>query len=239
MRPFLTAHWSHLCVLSYAAPAEVLRPYLPHGLELDELDGKHYVSLVAFDFENCRVGGVAWPLHRDFCEVNLRFYVRTRATIGHPAVRGVCFVREFVPLRAVSYLARRLYNEPYERLEMTSEVTRAPAGIEVHHKFRHHDRWQEIRVAATREPPLLPTEDCRDCAFIDHEWGFGRSSAGTVMRYRVVHPRWQVFKVQWFEVKVNWAKVYGSQWGFLNGAKPESVILAEGSNVSVFPAAAC
>jgi len=60
------------------------------------------VSLVAFDVRDTRVRGVAWPGLRDFPEVNLRFYVREGDR------RGVVFIRELVPSRAVALVARLL-----------------------------------------------------------------------------------------------------------------------------------
>src|SRR3954464_3011883 len=104
---FLTARWSNLCLLTYAAPPALLEPRLPPGLALDLRDGQAFVSLVAFDFLDTRVLGVRWPGYRNFPEINLRFYVR------HGADRGVVFIREFVPARLVAFLAKTLYGEPY------------------------------------------------------------------------------------------------------------------------------
>src|SRR5262249_15991609 len=105
--PFLTATWSNLFLATYVAPTELLEPRLPPGTTLDALQGNGFVSVVAFEFLDTRVGGVAWPGYRNFAELNLRFYVRRGDE------RGVVFVREFVPQRVVAWLARRLYNEPY------------------------------------------------------------------------------------------------------------------------------
>lgn len=233
LRPILQAHWSHLCVLSYAVPPELLQPLTPRGLMLDTRDGQCFASLVAFDFENTRFKGMAWPFHRDFPEVNLRFYVRNKA-----GERGFCYVREFVPKRLVCWIARRLYHEPFERVPMTSDVHRKNAGLEVIHKFRHHERWQEIAVATTGAAPLLPTEDSWESYFLDQQWGFGTDEAGRPIRYRIAHPRWLVYSVEWADVRVNWAKTYGPAWKCLQETKPFSKILAEGSDVVVFPATA-
>ena len=47
---------------------------------------------------------VPFPFHRNFEEVNLRFYVRRWTSEGWR--RGVVFVREIVPRRAIATLAR-------------------------------------------------------------------------------------------------------------------------------------
>ena len=113
---WLTAEWRHLCLFTYAVDPARLAPFIPPGCSLDLRDGQAFVSLVAFDFVNTRVLGVSWPGFRHFPEINLRFYVR------HGDTRGVAFIREFVPSRWVAFLARALYNEPYQRAAMTSHV---------------------------------------------------------------------------------------------------------------------
>ena len=75
---FLTAHWKDLVMLNYQVNPDVLIPWLPPGLEVDSWQGKTLLSVVGFRFEDTRLLGVAIPGHRDFQEVNLRFYVRRR-----------------------------------------------------------------------------------------------------------------------------------------------------------------
>src|SRR6516165_9719726 len=87
-RPFLTARWTNLFLANYAVPDELLFSWLPAGLQLDHFEGRAVASIVAFDFQDTRVLGVGWPGHRNFPEVNLRFYVRNGLD------RGVVFVRE-------------------------------------------------------------------------------------------------------------------------------------------------
>jgi uncharacterized protein YqjF (DUF2071 family) len=79
IKPFLRAKWTNLIFLNYAVSEGALTPYLPSGLELDRWDGKAYVSLVAFDFSETQIRGMAIPAVstlRDFPEINFRFYVR-------------------------------------------------------------------------------------------------------------------------------------------------------------------
>jgi uncharacterized protein YqjF (DUF2071 family) len=47
-RTFLTARWENLVMANYAVPPEVLKPYLPAGVELDLFHGEAFVSLVGF-----------------------------------------------------------------------------------------------------------------------------------------------------------------------------------------------
>ena len=79
---FLTAEWRALVVLNYVVEPTVLAPYLARGVELDLWEGEALISLVGFLFLETRLFGVGIPFHRNFEEVNLRFYVRRRAGEG-------------------------------------------------------------------------------------------------------------------------------------------------------------
>jgi uncharacterized protein YqjF (DUF2071 family) len=72
-RTFLTAEWKNLLMLNYAVDPALLKEYVPEGTELDQFDGKTYVSLIGFEFNKTRVFGKAIPFHQSFEEVNLRF----------------------------------------------------------------------------------------------------------------------------------------------------------------------
>src|SRR5262245_39598094 len=113
---FLTAHWCDLAMLNYEVSPAVLSDLIPAGTELDSWGGHTFVSMVGFRFLRTRVLGLAVPGHSNFDEVNLRFYVRRNAHDGWR--RGVVFVKEIVPHRAIAWLARALYNENYVALPM-------------------------------------------------------------------------------------------------------------------------
>jgi hypothetical protein len=110
-------------------PAQ-LQKYAPSGTELDSFDGKTYVSLVGFRF--CRtklLGKVPIPFHTEFEEINLRFYVRRRE--ADEIRRGVVFIAEIVPKRAIAYTARWFYGENYVRRPMTHLVLTRDSNVEV------------------------------------------------------------------------------------------------------------
>ncbi len=176
--PFLTARWSNLALLTYAVPAQVLEPALPPGCRLDEREGRAFVSLVAFDFLDTRVLGIPWPGFRDFPEINLRFYVRRGKD------RGVCFIREFVPRRFMAWVARTLYNEPYLGVPMSSRTEEGPAEITVRHTLRFGGREHTLRVTG-QKPPVHPSEGSVEHFFKEHQWGFGRTRGGRLIRYEV------------------------------------------------------
>jgi len=225
-RPFLTARWENLALLTYAVPPEILTPHLPPGLALDRRDGQAFASLVGFDFLDTRVLGVPWPGFRTFPEVNLRFYVR------HGAERGVVFIRELVPRRLVAWIARTVYNEPYAATPMKNTRDETPDRLTMTYRFYWKGRPQTLRVTG-RKPATTEPSDSTTHFFKEHRWGFGTTRGGKPARYEVSHPVWQTYPVTSFDLDLDWAHVYGPAWRFLQDAEPYSVVLAAGSPIAV------
>jgi uncharacterized protein YqjF (DUF2071 family) len=94
-------------MLNYEAEPALVTKYVPRGTLLDSFEGRAYASLVGFRF--CRtklLGRFSVPFHIDFEEVNLRFYVRRKD--GSDDRRGVVFITEIVPRRAIAATARHI-----------------------------------------------------------------------------------------------------------------------------------
>lgn len=216
-----------MCLLTYACPEELLLPRCPPGTELELFDGKAHVSLVAFDFFRTRVLGIGWPGFRNFPEINLRFYV----TCGDR--RGVVFIREYVPSPFVAWLARRLYNEPYESAEMESDVAATEGEISVTHHLRVGDSNNTLRIVAD-SASHMPGPESPEHHFKEHQWGFGTDRRDKPVIYEVRHPYWDVFPVRTFDLSWNWEEMYGPEWAFLQERDPVSVVLAAGSRIEVF-----
>lgn len=227
-RSFLTARWCNLILANYPTPEGLLRPRLPPGLELDRRDGACWASLVGFQFLDTRVLGIAWPGYRHFPEWNLRFYVRRGDQ------RGVCFVREFVPQWLVATLARVTYNEPYRSAPMAMDVSDASGSITAVYTVTWGNRKHSLRAAGSK-PAVRPGPDSVEHFFKEHSWGFGTGRGGKLIRYEVNHPEWDVYPVQEFAADVDWGCLYGPEWAVMNDQKPASVVLAVGSEVSVWP----
>ncbi|TAH39700.1 MAG: DUF2071 domain-containing protein [Planctomycetota bacterium] len=228
-RAFLTARWSHLCILTWEAAPELLLPHLPAGLDLDRRDGRCYASVVAFHFLDTRVFGLRWPGHRDFPEWNLRFYAREGPR------RGVVFVRELVPRRWIAWAARAFYNEPYSTAAFRSDVREHAGALVVEHRVNFQGREHRLSVTAGLAP-YLPREDSFEHWVKEHQWGFGRDRSEHLLRYEVRHPVWPLYPVLDFDLKTDFAQLYGAAWEPLGRRPPDSVVLAQGSEVSVWPA---
>lgn len=233
-RPFLTAEWRHLVLLSYDVDPTLLAPRVPPGTTLDLWRGRALVSVVGFRFLATRVGGVAIPLHRDFEEVNFRFYVR-RAVDGEVR-RGVVFIRELVSRAAVSLLARLAYNEPYRTVPMRHTTPEAPTDVpeRLAYEWRTAAGWQRVEATAVGAPSV-PSDDSEAAFVTEHYWGYGRARDGTTLEYEVEHPRWQVWRAHIPALVADIATLYGE--GFVRPLedRPASAYIADGSPVAVYP----
>ena len=67
-------------------------------------------------FLDTRLLGLPIPFHRDFEEVNLRFYVRYKE--AGEWKRGVVFIKEIVPKPALTFIANTIYKEHYQTMKM-------------------------------------------------------------------------------------------------------------------------
>jgi uncharacterized protein YqjF (DUF2071 family) len=230
-RPFLTAQWRHLAMLNFAIDPQIVRPLVPVGTELDTWCGRTLVSIVGFLFVDTRVLGYSIPNHRDFEEVNLRFYVRRRADEGWR--RGVVFVKEIVPRAAIALAARLLYGENYVALRMQHRIAEGPGANGVSYSWWLHGR--EHRIEMSVAGPVDDVDEGSEAAFItDHYWGYaGRGGTGTT-EYRVEHPRWRVSPVTSARLQCDVGALYGSRFAAALEAPPTSAFLAEGSEVAVF-----
>jgi uncharacterized protein YqjF (DUF2071 family) len=231
-RPFLQAEWRDLVMLNYEIPAHVLASLVPAGVEMDRWRGTLYVSVVGFLFRDTRVLGVAIPWHRTFEEVNLRFYVRRE--VGGEVRRGVVFVRELVPRRAIAIVARLLYNEPYRALAMQHRIESDRADAVVReYRWRARSGWSSVSARTTGAARAL--RDGSEEEFItEHYWGYTRQRDGGTVEYRVQHPRWNVWSATDAHLYGNLHEVYGPEFAQALSGPPRSAFVADGSPVAVF-----
>ena len=233
VRPFLTAEWRWLVILDYEVDPAMLEPLVPRGTVLDLWRGRSLVSVVGFRFLDTRLLGVPVPGHRDFDEVNLRFYVRRELPDG-TSRRGVTFVRELVPRLAVAIIARAAYNEPYVALPMRSVVPPAPTDSpgRIHYAWETRRGWSRITATATGDPsPIDPSSQAGFVA--EHYWGYTRQRDGSTIEYQVAHRRWWSWRVEDATLDADTASVYGAEWAPVLSRPPVSALIADGSPVSV------
>jgi uncharacterized protein len=226
---FLTAEWRELAMLNYVVDPGLLHPFVPRGTELDCWQGKAFVSLVGFRFLKAKVFGVTFPFHGDFDEVNLRFYVRRKE--GVEVRRGVVFIREIVPRRAIAAVARRFYQERYIALPMSHRIQPGGHDRVVEYSWKFRGGWNNLNLTTTGDS-ALPAEGSQEQFITEHYWGYAAQRDGGCVEYRVRHPQWRV-SAGLGRFDGNMQELYGSELNAVLKNEPASVFLADGSRVSV------
>nr|WP_315032563.1 DUF2071 domain-containing protein [uncultured Chryseobacterium sp.] len=225
---FLKAEWRKLTIINYDVNPEILLPYLPTGTELDFYKGNCYVSVVGFMFLNTKLLGLPIPFHRNFEEVNLRFYVRKKE--NGVWKRGVVFIKEIVPKPALSFVANSVYKENYHTMPMKNLIHEKEDELFIQYSWKDKS-WHSINITA--ENMKKPMETNSEFEFItEHYWGFTKKESGT-SEYEVCHPQWSYYRVKDHQLNIDFGKIYGSTFDFLNHQEPISVMLAEGSEIEV------
>jgi len=229
-KSFLTAEWRNLIMANYVVAPEALDPYLPVGTTLDLFEGRCYASLVGFLFQNTRLKSIPVPFHRTFEEVNLRFYVQHVTAAGERR-RGVVFISELVPRYALSVIANVVYGEPYSTVPLRHEWTESSEQRSVAYRWRHRGRWDELHVSAALEAAEIEPGSAEEF-FTEHYWGYTKRGAWT-SEYAVLHPRWRTYPIFEHTIDVDFGALYGGGFASLTGHAPESILLAEGSEIEV------
>lgn len=216
-------------MLNYVVDPRIILPLVPPGTEIDYENRETFVSVVGFLFLDTRLLGLPVPLHRDFEEVNLRFYVRKKS--ADTWRRGVVFVREFVPKRAIALIARSFYGEPYLAVPMKHNIEHVDLRLKVEYSWRRGTKWESLKMSASGEPQNIPAGSHAE--FItEHYWGYTSVRAGC-SEYRVQHPRWKIWNADSFEFSADVVALYGEQFAETLVAPPRSAFIANGSAISV------
>jgi uncharacterized protein len=227
MRKFLTAKWQDLIMANYEVAPELLEKRVPKGTSLDFQNGKCFVSLVAFMFLDTRVLGLPIPFHINFEEVNLRFYVKRENE--NETRRGVVFVKEIVPRLAIALVADWVYGEPYECWNMSHTRTEKEVG----YAWSKGDTKNHITIEIGKNTGV-PSENSHGEFIIEHYWGYTSRGANRTDEYKVEHPKWELFDVEYAEIDADFGKLYGAEFAFLSDTQPDSIFMAKGSEIAVY-----
>lgn len=228
---FLRAEWRNLLMANYEVDPAILQKHVPCRTELDTFNGKHFVSLVGFLFKNTKVLGIGFPFHKTFEEVNLRFYVRYKE--NNQWKRGVVFMKEMVPRRMITFVANKLYGEKYATHQMRHLWKKTEEELFVSYEWKAGSEWNYLKAAAAASAEEIKSASVEE--FItEHYWGYTTINDDCTGVYQVDHPKWRVHAVKNYEVYCSAALLYGKEFEPALQQPPHSVLLAEGSPISVF-----
>ena len=231
-RVFLTAEWRDLVMLNYEVDPSLLNRYVPAGTTLDTFEGRTYLSLVGF--QSCHtklLGYLPVPFHANFEEVNLRFYVRRKE--GGEDRRGVVFIAEVVPRRAIASMARVAYGENYRFHPMRHRIESEGLNKAAEYRWQVGNRWCRL-WAQTAGVPTRPQEESLEQFIAEHYWGYAAQRAHRSLEYHVAHVPWQVWATSNAGFEGETSTLYGNELSTVLRRRPDCAFVGDGSPVTVF-----
>jgi uncharacterized protein YqjF (DUF2071 family) len=217
-------------MINYEIDPVLLKPFLPNGVELDNFQGKTLISLVGFLFKNTSIFNVPIPFLGTFEEINLRFYVVRKD--GNESRRGVVFINETVPFNIVAYIANKLYKEHYTAVPTKHKLIDGQIERELTYQMKVNAVWNSFKVVSAVQKVEMLKYSIEEYIF-EHYYGYSRVNNCQSIEYKINHPRWDIFPVHSCSLDFNFSQIYGQEFACLNDKQPHSVMLAEGSFISV------
>lgn len=193
-RPVMQQRWECLTFLHWGFEPDAVQRLLPPGLTVECWEGRAWVGLVPFFMRVGAPGGQRMPWVSNFCETNVRTYVR-----DSEGRRGIWFFSLDAARLGAVIVARTTYRLPYVWSSM--RLAQAPGVI----SYDCRRRWPGPRgltshVRVRIGEPYRPEElDDRD-HFLTARWVLF-SAAGTRHRFaRAWHQPWPLHRATAEEV---------------------------------------
>lgn len=181
--------WNRLLFMHFEVPFDVLRALVPTALELDEFDGKYYISVVPFTMEKIRprflpaVGFIS-----NFDEINVRTYVKKEGKAG------VYFLNIEGGKSLSVFVSKQLSGLPYEKATMKRKEM-LYASLNAKKKFQLEAKYT-IGEKVQQKTPLQVWLTERYClyVYVNHN----------LYRYQIHHEVWQLKEITFDQLKVDY-----------------------------------
>ena len=175
-------------------------------------------------------GKIPIPFLGTFEEINLRFYVKRIE--GNTVKRGVVFINETVPYKLVAWLANKLYKEHYMAIPTDHLIEIANSAKKIKYTWKINNAWNHLAVTTLNKKEEMLPGSIEEFIF-EHYYGYTKINSQLSQEYKVNHSRWKVNSVIDHSILCDFNTMYGSGFSFLSDRMPDSVIVAEGSPVTV------
>ena len=190
-RPVMRQRWERLTFLHWRFPAADVQRLLPPGLEAETYDGAAWVGLVPFYMRVAAPGGQWLPWVSNFCETNVRTYVRDQAGRS-----GIWFFSlDAARLGAVVTARVTPYRLPY----FWSSMRLGERGSEIAYLSRR--RWPGSRPATSRlrigiGTPIAPADVTPLEHFLTARWMLFSVTGDRSASARAWHQPWPLHRAQ-------------------------------------------
>jgi len=172
--------WNDVLFLHWQIPYAIIRPLVPQELDIDNIEGKCYISLVAFTMQKIRpayLPSLSWI--SNFHEINVRTYVEKDGK------KGVYFLNIEAEKELSVLIAKKLTNLPYEK-SLIKHSQNNYHSVNSVHKF-NLDVQFNLQDAITTKTSLDIWLTERYCLYL--------SKYNQLYRYQVHHKEWELKSV--------------------------------------------
>lgn len=191
MKPYISAVWSNLLVITYEVDKNLLRRFIPAKTELPDYKEKYLLSIVAFIFSEPAFRGFKMPFFKHFPEINLRFYVKS--FVNNEWKTGVVFIKEISPSRFIGVTAKLLYNENFITANLNGSVNLTGGINRVKYDCNTAVGLNRVGIE-TESSGYLPVPGSIESFICDQYLAFTSVSKEHTLSFEVRHRPWRVFR---------------------------------------------
>jgi uncharacterized protein len=181
--------WNNALFFHYKVDVDLLKSFIPKGLELELIDGNAWISIVAFTMEKIRPRFLpAFAPISDFDEINLRTYVTKD---GKP---GVYFLSIEAGKLLSAQLAKALSGLPYEK----SNITRSRNSYQANHPKRNFSLFVDYSIG-------LEIEDKTELdLFLTERYALYLDENDALSRFEIQHLPWKINQLEIEFLKIHY-----------------------------------
>ncbi len=143
-----------------------------------------------------------------------------------------CFYQRGRAEAGTTLIANTIYKENYQTTSMEHSWVESDIERIVEYGWKVGSNWQSIKIIANREASEIAIGS--EAEFItEHYWGYAKVHNSKTYEYEVTHPRWLQYDVIGYKISIDFKANYGADFVALCDKEPFSVMLAEGSEITV------
>ena len=147
--------------------------------------------------------------------------------------RGVVFIAEVVPMRAIAATARIVYGENYTSFPMRHRIETEGVSRTAEYQWQLAHHWCGLS-AQTVGLPAYPQARSLEQFITEHYWGYATRRSGGCVEYHVSHAPWQVWATVNAGFEGDASALYGGELATVLQRRPDCAFVADGSSVIVF-----
>ena len=203
--------WNKVIFLHWQVEQTLIAPFIPHAMELDILNGKSWISLVAFDMNHIGVRSLPKLPHiSDFYEINIRTYIFCK---GKPSVY---FLSMEGSKRSSCNVLKAISKFPYQ----PSSMNRTDFSYQSNNSMAKNSF--DITYRLKSEPIAKDEKDL----WLTERYAVFQNYRNRLIEYDVHHLEWPIQSIDIKELKIDYPK-----FNHLINNQPDRMHYSEGVKV--------